>query len=215
MKKGRCRPGLSKELHLRKLSGLLVDEQVTIEALSRRIDEDTALTTAGRAFLERVRIVLDDTAGAVYAAQRASRGETGRIRVGFMTGHKDKSLAQHRLHAFNSDIEFVAWESWHDHVAQNQVKVCGNNSAQPFDTVVHRWGATNEPDLTISDSGRAARLWQKIRSRSRTGYEIPPRWPESQLADAVWWRKSCRFPRWRMLMNGFMPMLCRNDRPFF
>jgi len=52
-----------------------------------------------------------------------------------MTGHEDESLAQHQLHAFNSDIEFVAWESWHDHVAQNQVKVCGNNSSQPFDTV--------------------------------------------------------------------------------
>ena len=52
-----------------------------------------------------------------------------------MTGHEDESLAQHRLHAFNRDVEFVAWESWHDHVAQNQVKVCGNNSSQPFDSV--------------------------------------------------------------------------------
>jgi signal transduction histidine kinase len=40
---------MEKEIHLRKLSGLLVDEQVTIEALTRRIEEDTALTTAGRA----------------------------------------------------------------------------------------------------------------------------------------------------------------------
>src|SRR5919198_86881 len=40
---------MEKEIHLRKLSGLLVDEHVTIEALSRRIEEDTALTTAGRA----------------------------------------------------------------------------------------------------------------------------------------------------------------------
>ncbi len=35
--------------------------------------------------MERVRIVLDDTADAVHAARRASRGETGRIRLGFVT----------------------------------------------------------------------------------------------------------------------------------
>ncbi|HEX9374617.1 MAG TPA: GAF domain-containing sensor histidine kinase [Actinomycetota bacterium] len=40
---------MEKEIHLRKLSGLLVDEHVTIEALTRRIEEDTALTTAGKA----------------------------------------------------------------------------------------------------------------------------------------------------------------------
>ncbi|HXJ63190.1 MAG TPA: GAF domain-containing sensor histidine kinase [Actinomycetota bacterium] len=40
---------MEKELHLRKLSGLITDERVTIEALTRRIEEDTALTTAGRA----------------------------------------------------------------------------------------------------------------------------------------------------------------------
>src|SRR3954453_3071747 len=40
---------MEKEIHLRKLSGLITDERVTIEALTRRIEEDTALTTAGRA----------------------------------------------------------------------------------------------------------------------------------------------------------------------
>src|SRR6266700_5652561 len=52
-----------------------------------------------------------------------------------MTGPEDESLAQHWLHPFHGDIEFVAWEGWHDHVAQDQVKVCGNDSSQSFDTI--------------------------------------------------------------------------------
>jgi Histidine kinase-, DNA gyrase B-, and HSP90-like ATPase/GAF domain len=40
---------MEKEIHLRKLSGLLVDEQVTIESLTRKIEDDTALMTAGKA----------------------------------------------------------------------------------------------------------------------------------------------------------------------
>src|SRR5262249_44782314 len=50
-----------------------------------RTKRSVALTSAGRAFLEGVRIVLDYTADAVHAARRASRGETGRIRIGFVT----------------------------------------------------------------------------------------------------------------------------------
>src|SRR2546427_1940597 len=42
-----------------------------------RTYEKIGRAKAGHAFLERVRVVFDDTASAVYAAQRASRGETG------------------------------------------------------------------------------------------------------------------------------------------
>jgi DNA-binding transcriptional LysR family regulator len=54
-------------------------------ALFVRTKRSVALTSAGHAFLERVRIVLDGTADAVHAARRAGRGETGRIRLGFVT----------------------------------------------------------------------------------------------------------------------------------
>jgi two-component system sensor histidine kinase KdpD len=74
---------MEKEIHLRKLSGLIVDEQVTIEALTRRIEEDTALTTAGRAIhamldvertldliLESGLGLLEAEGGAVYLVAR-------------------------------------------------------------------------------------------------------------------------------------------------
>jgi len=85
---------MEKEIHLRKLSGLITDERVTIEALTRRIEEDTALTTAGRAIgamldvertidliLESGIGLLDAKDGAVFLVERpgvlrcvASRG---------------------------------------------------------------------------------------------------------------------------------------------
>ena len=65
---------MEKEIHLRKLSGLLIDEHVTIEALTRRIEEDTALTTAGRAIHamldmeETVDLILESGIGLLEAA---------------------------------------------------------------------------------------------------------------------------------------------------
>src|SRR5262249_49507453 len=52
--------------------------------LFKRTRRSVALTPAGHAFLGRVRIILDTAADAVQAARRASRGETGRIRLGFV-----------------------------------------------------------------------------------------------------------------------------------
>lgn len=51
-----------------------------LERTRRRV----ALTAAGQAFLEEARRVLADADTAVRAARRASRGETGRLRVGFV-----------------------------------------------------------------------------------------------------------------------------------
>jgi DNA-binding transcriptional LysR family regulator len=60
-----------------------LEREIGVE-LFVRTKRSVMLTPAGHAFLERVRVVLDNTADAVRAAQRASRGEIGRIRVGFM-----------------------------------------------------------------------------------------------------------------------------------
>ena len=68
---------MEKEIHLRKLSGLITDERVTIEALTRRIEEDTALTTAGRAIHamldveETVDLILESGIGLLEAAEGA------------------------------------------------------------------------------------------------------------------------------------------------
>jgi signal transduction histidine kinase len=100
---------LEKEIHLRKLSGLLVDEQVTIEALSRRIEEDTALTTAGRAIAAMLDVeqtldlilesgigLLDARDGAVMLVDRPSVLRCAAARGGEKVG---------ALVAFNERIE--------------------------------------------------------------------------------------------------------------
>jgi len=86
---------VAEELHFTRASARLLIAQPYLSQEIRRLEQEigvelfvrtkrsVALTPAGSAFLERVRIVLDNTADAVRAAQRASRGEIGRIRVGF------------------------------------------------------------------------------------------------------------------------------------
>ena len=51
--------------------------------LFRRVPHGAELTEAGKAFLERVKGIPLQTADAVRAAQRAARGETGRLSLGF------------------------------------------------------------------------------------------------------------------------------------
>ena len=85
---------VAEELHFTRASARLRIAQPHLSQEIRRLEREigvelfirtkrsVALTPAGRVFLQRVRIVLDDTADAVHAAQRASRGETGRISLG-------------------------------------------------------------------------------------------------------------------------------------
>jgi DNA-binding transcriptional LysR family regulator len=51
--------------------------------LFRRTPHGAELTSAGEAFLVEARRVISDAQRAVHAAQRAARGETGHIRIGF------------------------------------------------------------------------------------------------------------------------------------
>jgi DNA-binding transcriptional LysR family regulator len=70
-----AQPHLSREIHR------LEDElDVPLFARDRR---RVTLTAGGSAFLEQAFRILADTAEAVHAAQRAHRGQTGRLRVGF------------------------------------------------------------------------------------------------------------------------------------
>ena len=72
-----AQPHLSQEIrHLEEELGM---------ALFSRDRRHVSLTPAGRAFLVRARLLLVDTAAAIRAAQRASRGETGLLRVGFVS----------------------------------------------------------------------------------------------------------------------------------
>ena len=66
------------------LSQQIKDLEAEVGArLFNRVPHGAELTEAGRAFLERVKGIPLQTADAIRAAQRASRGETGRLSLGF------------------------------------------------------------------------------------------------------------------------------------
>jgi DNA-binding transcriptional LysR family regulator len=66
------------------LSQQIKDLEVEIGApLFRRLAQGAELTAAGQAFLDSIRPVLSQVERATLAAQRAIRGETGVLRVGF------------------------------------------------------------------------------------------------------------------------------------
>lgn len=58
-------------------------EQEAGVQLFHRVAHGAELTEAGRAFLDVVQTIPDQAARAIQAAQRAARGETGRLRLGF------------------------------------------------------------------------------------------------------------------------------------
>ena len=66
------------------------------------------LTAAGRAFLGEVRQVLAQAERALRAAQRASRGETGRLRVGFVEAATYSGTLARVLGVFRQDVPDVS-----------------------------------------------------------------------------------------------------------
>jgi DNA-binding transcriptional LysR family regulator len=70
-----AQPHLSQEIRR-------LEREISVE-LFKRTKRSVALTPAGHIFLQHVRLVLDSTVDAVHSAQRASRGEIGRVRLGF------------------------------------------------------------------------------------------------------------------------------------
>jgi DNA-binding transcriptional LysR family regulator len=112
---------VAEELHFTRASARLRIAQPHLSQEIRRLEHEigvelfvrtkrsVALTPAGHAFLERVRVVFDNTASAVYAAQRASRGETGRIRIGFVTSAAIRVIpnAAARFRSAFPDVELL------------------------------------------------------------------------------------------------------------
>jgi DNA-binding transcriptional LysR family regulator len=72
-----AQPHLSQEIRR-------LERELGVELLVRT-KRSVALTPAGQIFLDRVRTVFEATADAVQATQRASRGEIGRLVVGFVS----------------------------------------------------------------------------------------------------------------------------------
>lgn len=97
---------LADELHFGRAAGRLHIAQPALSAQIRQLEDEiqvrlfhrtkrhVELTEAGAAFLPEARRILTDTERAVYAARRASRGEIGRLSVGFMPWVDFTSLPQ-------------------------------------------------------------------------------------------------------------------------
>lgn len=71
-----------------------------------------SLTPAGQAFLPRALRLLEDTSDAVHAAQRAQKGLSGRIRVGFSSsaGFGILPVAVRRFREYRPDVELELTE---------------------------------------------------------------------------------------------------------
>ena len=84
------------------------------------------LTAAGKAFLAQARSVLAGAAEAVRAAQRAGRGETGSLRIGFASsvgfGSGVLTDAIRRYRAARPDVEVLV----HEMNSKEQVEAIGN-----------------------------------------------------------------------------------------
>jgi len=84
------------------------------------------LTAAGKAFLVQARAVLAGAAEAVRAAQRAGRGETGSLRIGFASsvgfGSGVLTDAIRRYRAARPDVEILV----HEMNSKEQVEAIGN-----------------------------------------------------------------------------------------
>jgi DNA-binding transcriptional LysR family regulator len=88
---------VAEELHFTKAATRLHVAQPHLSQEIRRLEKELGvtlferdrrrvmLTAAGRAFLVRAQMLLADTSAAVRAAQRANRGETGTLRIGFVS----------------------------------------------------------------------------------------------------------------------------------
>lgn len=68
--------------------------------LFRRTAHGVNLTDAGNAFLIEAKLVLADAERAIYAARRADRGETGRLRLGFTGSAAFNPVVPTTIHRF-------------------------------------------------------------------------------------------------------------------
>ena len=79
-------------------------------SLFRRVPQGAELTIAGQAFLEEARAVLAASDRAVKAAERAARGEQGRLRLGFTASAPYNSLVTRAIRDFMHTYPAVSVE---------------------------------------------------------------------------------------------------------
>jgi DNA-binding transcriptional LysR family regulator len=133
-----------------------------------RTKRSVALTPAGRVFLERVRGIFDTTADAVKAAQRASRGETGKLAVGFVSAAAysviPDAIAQFRQ-AY-PEVELVLSELNSDEgveaVRKGLLDICLLHPPHNLDPAFAVEAIWEEPLVVALASGHAAAATRRI-----------------------------------------------------
>ena len=128
---------VAEELHFTRAAARLRVAQPHLSLEIRRLEEElevpllvrdrrrVQLTAAGQAFLDHARLVLAGTVSAVRAAQRAHRGETGCVRVGFVTSVGFGVVLPDAVRRFRTerpDVEIVL----NEHNSDVQVELLAN-----------------------------------------------------------------------------------------
>jgi DNA-binding transcriptional LysR family regulator len=128
---------VAEELHFTRAATRLRVAQPHLSLEIRRLEEELGvpllardrrrvqLTAAGQAFLDHARLVLAGTVSAVRAAQRAHRGETGCVRVGFVTSAGFGVVLPDAVRRFRTerpDVEIVL----NEHNSDVQVELIAN-----------------------------------------------------------------------------------------
>jgi DNA-binding transcriptional LysR family regulator len=180
-----AQPHLSQEIRR-------LEREIGVE-LFVRTKRSVALTPAGRAFLERVRIALDNTVDAVHAAQRASRGEIGRIRLGFVTvaaiGVIPNDIA--RFRSAYPDVEVllkdVQSEEGIEAVRTGQLDLCLVHPPRIVDPALNIETAWLEPFVALLPPKHPLADKQRITLQSLRSepWVITPREASSRLHDEV------------------------------
>jgi DNA-binding transcriptional LysR family regulator len=88
-----------------------LEKEIGVKLLART-QRHVELTPAGKVFLERARRVLEQADLAIHAAQRANRGETGSLAVGFV-GSATYGVLPELLRQFRKqhpDVELILYE---------------------------------------------------------------------------------------------------------
>ncbi|MBP1851452.1 LysR family transcriptional regulator [Rhizobium halophytocola] len=113
--------------------------------LFRRLPRGMALTEAGEAFIARARQVVADVEGAVDAARRAARGETGKLVIGFTSSAGFHPLVASVVRAYGSaspDVSLTLEEG-------STAELIGDLLAERLDAAFVRSTASPDPRLTI------------------------------------------------------------------
>lgn len=114
-------------------------------ALFRRLPHGAALTEAGQAFLEAVGPMPGQAADAVLRAQRAARGESGQLTLGFTGSVALNPLVPASIRAFRQRFPAVDLRV----TEGNSVRLSAALQAQQLDVALLRPSESDPPELLV------------------------------------------------------------------